>query len=359
MPRSTLMLSLALLLAVLPLSAAPPPGSASAKGLLLVANANEKVGRDGEGYVSIFDPASGEKIATVQEGAITAHELIVSPDGRMAFAPIYGNGAAGRPGGTDGTNIVVIDIAAHRVVGNIDFGHGTRPHQGVFGPQDGLLYVTTEVDKTVSIIDPHTLKIVGSIPTGVTGSHFFAISHDGRRGYVSSFDSGMVSVLDLQARKLITLIPVSADRAPGSPERPTWRAQRISISPDDSMVFTSDWTKPQLAVIDTATNKVKAWVPQPAFGYGSASTPDGHYLLVAAEGASKVSVIDLHTLQVARNIDVPATPQEILIRPDGQYAYVSCEQSQKVVVIRLSDWTVEKLISTGRYPDGLAWVKSN
>ena len=33
--------------------------------------------------------------------------------------------------------------------------------------------------------------------------------------------------------------------------------QRIALSVDDRLVFTSDQAKPQLAVIDTATRKIK------------------------------------------------------------------------------------------------------
>ena len=90
------------------------------------------------------------------------------------------------------------------------------------------------------IIDPATLKVVGSVPTGQEQSHMLAITRDGRRGYTANVGPGTVSVLDLEARRLITIIPVSP------------QVQRISLSVDDSLVFTSDVTKPQLAVIDPA-----------------------------------------------------------------------------------------------------------
>ena len=54
------------------------------------------------------------------------------------------------------------------------------------------------------------------------------------------------------------------------------------------MVFTADKTKPQMAVIDTATNKVKTWIPLPAVGYGSTPTLDGRWLLVQMGPASRL-----------------------------------------------------------------------
>jgi YVTN family beta-propeller protein len=122
------------------------------------------------------------------------------------------------------------------------------------------------------------------------------------------------------------------------------------------MVFTADQTKPQLAVIDTATNKVKAWVPLPAAGYGTAPTHDGRWLLVAVPHASTVAVVDLGTLKVVRTIDVPKAPQEIVVRPDDQVAYVSCNTSGKVAELDLTGWKVKKIIDAGAGADGLAWV---
>ena len=116
-----------------------------------------------------------------RRAAATGHELIASPDGRFAYVPIYGNSGVGKPG-TDGTKMVVVDLGARKVVGTLDFGHGVRPHCPVFGPKNGLLYVTTELDQSVSVIDPKSLKIVASIPTGQHESHMLAITRDGRRG---------------------------------------------------------------------------------------------------------------------------------------------------------------------------------
>ena len=109
-------------------------------------------------------------------------------------------------------------------------------------------------------------------------------------------------------------------------------------------------------MIDSATNTVKSWIPLAAAGYGTASTRDGKYLLVAVPKAHHVAVVDLSTLAVIKTIDVPAAPQEILVRPDNQVAYVSCNASAKVAAIEIGSWKVDKLISAGKTADGLAWA---
>lgn len=301
------------------------------------------VAEKGAQSLAIVDPDSGSELDSVPEGGITGHEVIASADGKLAFVPIYGNSGVGKPG-TDGANIAVIDIASHKVVGNIAFDHGVRPHCPMIGPKDGKLYVTTELDKTITIIDPKTLKIVGAVPTGQPESHMLVLSHDGRRAYTANVGPGTVSVIDLHARKVLKVIPVSRN------------TQRISISPDDKRVFTADQTKPQMAVIDTTTNTVAKWIPIEGIGYGSAPTPEGRWLLVALPDQNKVAIIDLKTMQVARTVPVGAYPQEVLVRPDGKAAYVSCEHANQVAEIDTATWKVIRTIPTGKYADGLAWA---
>jgi DNA-binding beta-propeller fold protein YncE len=322
----------------LPLSGDSSPGS-PAQGLLLVVN-------KGEQTLGIVSAETDQQLASVPEGGITGHEVAVSADGRTAYVPIYGNSGVGRPG-TDGHNLVVIDLAGRKVIGDIDFGHGVRPHCAVFEPNQALLYVTTELDNSIAIIDPQTLKIVGSIPTDQPESHMLAITHDGRRGYTANVGPGTVSVLDMKARKTIAVIAVAQ------------KIQRISLSLDDKMVFTADQTKPQLAVIDTATNEIKTWISLPGLGYGSAPTRDGDWLIVAIPTVNKVAVVDLKSMSVAHVIDVPSAPQFVLVRPDNRVAYVSCDTSHKVAVINISTWKVDKLIETGKGADGLAWAAAS
>jgi DNA-binding beta-propeller fold protein YncE len=305
---------------------------------LLVAN-------QGDRTVSVIDAAHGNQVATIVEEVPGewGHEITASSDGSMAFLPIYGNSGVGKPG-IDGSKLLVIDVTRGEVTGVIDFGHGVRPHLPVLDAAHGSLYVTTELDDAITVIDPKTLRIVGKVPTGQKESHMLAISHDGATGYTANVGPGTVSVLDLMGQKTLAVIPVAGE------------IQRISISRDDRMVFTSDVAQPRLAVIDTAARSVKTWVDLPGMGYGSAATHDGRWLLVAIPAKDEVAVVDLEKLQLARTIFVGKSPQEILIRPDGQTAYVSCMGSAQVAAINLATWKMDKLVSAGKGADGLGWA---
>ena len=298
----------------------------------------------GDQDISLVDPVARRLIATVNVDGITGHEAVVSPDGRTVYVPIYGNSGVGRPG-TDGNKLVAIDLASRKITGALQFDHGVRPHCVLYNPHDRLLYVTTELDQSITLVDPHTLKIAGAIPTGQAQSHMLVLSPDGRFGYTANVGPGTVSVLNIAARKTVAIIPISAN------------TQRISISNDGRMVFTADQTTPRLAVIDTATNTIKTWITLPSIGYGTTPTIDGRWLLVALRTKNEVAVVDLRALKVVRTINVPDTPTEILVRPDGRVAYVSCSGKAQVVSIDLADWTLEATIAAGKGADGLAWAK--
>jgi len=301
------------------------------------------VAQKGDRSLAIVDPVAGKVLGSVPEGGVTGHEVIASPDGRTAYVPIYGNSGVGKPG-TDGAKIVAIDIASRKVMGEVDFDHGVRPHCPLIGPKDGKLYVTTELDKSITIIDPKTLRVVGTIPTNQPESHMLVLSHDGLRGYTANVGPGTVSVLDIAARKTLKVIPISGN------------TQRIAISNDDRWVFTADQTKPQIAVIDTKTDSVTKWIPIESEGYGGAVTPDGRWFIVALPDVNKVAVVDIKTVQVEQNISVCAYPQEVVARPDGKTAYVSCMHSDQVAEIDLANWKVTRMIATGKDTDGLAWA---
>jgi DNA-binding beta-propeller fold protein YncE len=307
------------------------------KGLLLIAN-------KGDHTLGIIDPVLGKQVATVDEEGVTGHEVAATPDGKFAVVPIYGNSGVGKAG-TDGDIIRVMDIAQRKTIHTIKFDEGVRPHCAVFGPKDHLLYVTTELKNSITVIDPTTWKIVGSIPTGQPEAHMLAISSDGKRGYTANVASGTVSVLDIPGRKLLTTIQVCP------------KTQRIAVSTDDHWVFTADQTKPRLAVIDAHKNEVAQWVDLEALAYGTATTPDGKHLLVTLPKPAKVAVLDLKTMQITSSIEVSKAPQEIVVQPDGAYAYVSCDASEQVAVIDCKQWKREKYIQAGKGADGLAWAR--
>lgn len=335
---------------------APGRAMAGQDGELVIVNQAEHT-------VLLEDTAKRVLLAKLSVG-VNGHEVAVSPDGRFAYVPIYGDSVLGKPG-SDGRVIDVIDLRERKLAGTIDLGKPVRPHCARFGP-DGLLYVTAELNDAVYVVDPVKQKVVAEVPTGAAESHMFVISPDGRRAYATNVSAGSVSVLDLVSHRLLETIAVAK------------HIQRISISPDGRHLYTHDQDNPRIAVIDGATNRVSNWIPLPApasaagqrkillmnntsflpgTAFSSAVTPDGNWLVVAAP-FGKIYAVDMATMRVEKSFDVPAWPSEVLITPDGGTAYVSCMTTGEIAVLDLREWKLKAPIVLTKGVDGLGWLES-
>jgi YVTN family beta-propeller protein len=288
--------------------------------------------------VLLVDPQTRTTLTAISVG-VNGHEVVISPDSRYAYVPIYGNSGVGRPG-TDGSTIDIIDLQAKKLAGTIDLGKPVRPHCARFGP-DGLLYVSAELSDAIFVINTKSRKVVGQIPTGQIESHMLVITPDGRRAYTANVHAGNVSVVDLQNRSVIKTIPVAKV------------IQRVSMSPDGSQVFTHDQESPRIAVIDTAKNEITHWLDLPASVYSSLPTADGRWLL-ANSPSGKLFVWDLTAGKLAKTFDIPPALGAIAISPDGATAFISCAGAGSVQVLNLSTWKMERPMAFTKGVDGMA-----
>jgi len=295
----------------------------------------------GDQALEVIDLASGTTTARITASAFTPHEVAASADGTRAYLPIYSDVFLGQPG-TDGRRIDVVDLVEMRVADTMPIEFASRPHDAVVG-SDGLLYVGTELDESVSVFDLSSRSRVGRLPTGRAQSHMFVLSPDVARAYSANVDTGSVSVIDVASQELVQVIEVAG------------KINRISISPDGSTLFCADQEQPRLAVIDVTTTDV-SWIELPSCGFGTAVTPDGRSLVVALRGASQIGVIDLASRTVVAQIDVPSQPQEIVVHPDGTRAYSACDAARQVVEVVLTRHEVSRVFPTGVDADGICWA---
>jgi DNA-binding beta-propeller fold protein YncE len=120
------------------------------KGFLTIVNQHDHT-------VILFDLAARKSVATIEVG-VNGHEVAVSPDGKFAYVPIYGNSGVGKPG-TNGQSVDVIDLRTRAIAGHIDLGKPVRPHCAKFGP-DGLLYVSAELANAIYVVDTDRKSVV-------------------------------------------------------------------------------------------------------------------------------------------------------------------------------------------------------
>jgi YVTN family beta-propeller protein len=308
------------------------PAPSDSHGFLFVANQGD--------HTALVVDLDARKVINKTGVDINGHEVAVAPGHHLGYVPIYGNSGVGRPG-TDGSTIHVVDLHDGRAINIINLGKPVRPHCAKFAP-DGLLYVSAELANALYAVDPATGKVVGEVPTGSAESHMFVLSPDGHRAYTANVGPGSVSVLDLQKRSVVAVIPVAKT------------VQRISISTDGRFVFTQDQTAPRIAVIDTASNKVARWIDLPAKVYSSTPTPDGK-LLIANASSGKLFVIDLSTEKVIGDYPIPAAIGEIAVDATSDHAYVTCPQKGTIEFLDLRGGKLESPLVLTPGVDGIEW----
>jgi len=171
---------------------------------------------------------------------------------------------------------------------------------------------TNSAGDDVSIIDPATNKVVGTI-TGIEVNHGAAAAPDGSRYYISNEGRSTLDVVDSKTLKITRSIPLS-----GHPNN-------ISISKDGKRVYVSIAVAPgAVDVIDTTSlEKVKS-IPVKGAVHNTYVTPDGKYVVSGSIQSKTITVIDQKTEEVAWTLerDLGIRCMAFTTNPDGSTKWI-------------------------------------
>lgn len=287
----------------------------------------------------IVNPTSGAILGKVPVGQ-GPHELVVSTDGKYAFASNYGSGPA--PGST----ISMVDIAAKKELRRIDVSPLRRPHGLWFA--NGKLYFSAEADKKIARYDPGADKIDWQFETGQNATHMVVLTKDGKTILTSNIASGSVSIIEAGAGGAFSQTVVAVGKGP----------EGIDIAPDGKTAWSAHSQDGGVSVIDLAAKKVAY-----TFDIGTKRsnriklTPDGKFALVSDLDAGDLVVVDTAARKVVNRVKLGKTPEGVLIPPSGGVAYVAVTGDNRIAVIDLKTWAITKTLETGGTgPDGMAWL---
>jgi YVTN family beta-propeller protein len=288
--------------------------------------------------LAIVDPESGTVLGRVPTGQ-QPHELVVSTDGRTAFASNYGSGPA------PGRSISMIDLASQKEVRRIDVSPLSRPHGLAFS--GGKLYFTAEADKKIARYDPATDKIDWQFETGQSTTHMVLPSQDGRTFFTSNIGSDSVSMIEQVAGGQWAQTVIVVGKGP----------EGIDLSPNGRELWSAHSRDGGVSVINVATRKVTRTI---AAGTRRSNriklTPDARYALVTDLDAGELVVLDAVAGTVSIRVPLGKQVEGVLIAPDGARAFVAVNGDNQVAVVDLKTWRVTKRLSVGTGPDGMAWV---
>jgi len=331
--------------------------------------------------LAIVDPANLKIVARVPAGP-DPHEIVASPDGKLAYISNYG--------GSDSTlnTISVVDLAARKALTPISLGALHSPHGLAFA--GGKLYFTAETNKVIGRYDPATQGVDWVLGTGQDRTHMVAVSESLDRIFTSNVSSGTISIIELVSLPAGSFGPPPGSNgppgsapAPGAPPpgmspqpaspRKTWRVNNVAagrgtegfdVSADGKEIWAANAQDATVTSIDVASKRVTQTFPIALRGANRLKfTPDGKRVLISGLGAgsegSSLVVLDAATRKEVKQFKLEGGAAGILIVPDGSRAYIAVSGTDKVAVVDLKSLEVTGSVSTGKQPDGLAWVRGN
>jgi YVTN family beta-propeller protein len=211
------------------------------------------------------------------------------------------------------------------------------------------LIVLNKQANTAAIIDPASLKVVATVPTG-EGPHEAVVTSDGKLAIVANYGAqtpgNSLSIIDIDTARELRRIDLGALRRPHG-------MQLVSDASGDKVYFTSE-TSRTVARFDVKTEKVD-WI----MGTGGTSThmvavsPNGKQLYTTNIGSNDVTFIRLDAPPSRANIvqiSVGAQPEAIDISPDGREIWVGQNADGGVSVIDAETNKVKDTFKVGALP---------
>ena len=114
-------------------------------------HANGLIAVDKMGTKVLFlDPVTFETQVVLDGFQKTVHELLVVPETRRAYVPIFGDGIHGR-NPNPGHTLCIFDLKTRTHARDIDMRPYIAPHTLKLGP-DGLIYITCENSAVVAVM---------------------------------------------------------------------------------------------------------------------------------------------------------------------------------------------------------------
>jgi len=310
------------------------------EGTLLVVNRHS-----GAGSVSFFDLETETEIARVPIGPGWPHEVAVSPDGRWALTAEYGEEAPGR-------RVVVMDIQKAEVVGHIDMGANSRPHDSAFLPDNRRAVVTMETQDLLAVVDVTTLSVLRTYPIGDAAreGHMIRLSPDGSRVYVGGrLGEGTVSVVYLEEDREPTVIQTGIG------------AEAITVTPDGRNVWIINQDDNTISIIDPDTLELLETFRAATQPRRLANLPGGRMAVVNGNSETVgILVYDTATRDVLHELPIPGDEVGaggfgfLTIENTG---FVTTRRDGRILVYDFADPAKppSTLVSGHDTPDGMGW----
>jgi YVTN family beta-propeller protein len=248
------------------------------------------VNNQDDNTVTVIDTVAGKTVGARIPVVTRPESIAITPDGKKAFVI---SGAEQR--------MSVIDLALSQATATVALPGGG---DCVILSTDGKKgYAICGPANAIAVFSPGSLTVT-KVVVARSGPQFMALHPSLPRAFVSFPNDGSVREFDTNTEQFTkTVIKTGA-----------W-AQNLCFSPDGSRLYVCNFRENTISVIDSATNKVTATIPNFPGPKAPVFTNDGSILVVASYTGSTVSMIDPVTNKVLGNpISCPSFPYALVLQ---------------------------------------------
>lgn len=262
--------------------------------------------------------------------------------------------------------VSVIDPATNKVLGTIALGSqrlsnvispqyvgDINVHGLAYSPNHQRLAVVSIASNSVDVINTATNTVVNRTDVG-RASHEGWFTKDGTQFWVADRGRDTVTIVDAVHGGVITNLHVGQGPS------------KVVMSPDGAWAYVNHISQPDITVVNVATHQVVGTVSGIADAFSSdlAISPDGRQLWVPLKHVGKVTVVDLVHDKVLGTLNTgPDTNHPTFtVLPNGQFAYVTVGGLNVTKVYRLTSTGLPPLVATihdtGNAPHGI-WASGD
>jgi YVTN family beta-propeller protein len=184
---------------------------------------------------------------------------------------------------------------------------------------NGFLYIADEAKNRILLLDPVARKFAGQIDLQPKSAPKDIIANPGGKWlYVSESGANDIAVIDTATNKM--LLKTKVHPGPG----------RLAVTPDGAYVLVLNVTSGELTLLSGSSQAVMGTVRVGDMPISIAISPDSKYAYVANRFSNNVSVVDLGLKRVIGSIKCGQSPTAVLVGAGGSKLYVSTGRDNTV-----------------------------
>jgi DNA-binding beta-propeller fold protein YncE len=219
------------------------------------------------------------------------------------------------------------------------------PYNMYYTPDGKFAIVVAERKQKLNFLDPHTMKLVQSLPVNCPGIDHMDFTANGRYLIASCEFSAQLLKVDVQERKLLGTLTLENSGMP----------QDVKTSPDGKVFYVADMKADGIYLIEPNSFKRIGFMRTGKGAHGLYVSRDSKVLYVSNRGEGSVTVLDLATRKILTKWVIPhgGSPDMGGVSADGKQLWLAGRYNKEVYVFDTTSGKLLARIPVGKGPHGL------